>query len=53
MKEIKKIIKEVLEKTLKDKEDLYLDGVNSAMYKTYMRDEVYTYSIKFFKISLK
>lgn len=30
------------------KENLYSDGVNASKYKSYMRDEVYPYSIKFF-----
>jgi hypothetical protein len=33
--------------TIQAHEDLYNDGINSAKYKSAMRDEVYPYSIKF------
>lgn len=33
--------------TVEATEDLYKDGVNTAMYKGYMRDEVYPFGIKF------
>lgn len=34
--------------TVQAHEDLYEDGIASSNYKSYMRDEVYPYSIKFF-----
>ena len=34
--------------TSKGKEDLYKDGVNNSLYRGYMRDEVYPFSIRFY-----
>lgn len=33
--------------TVEATEDLYKDGINSALYKGYMRDEVYSFGIRF------
>ena len=35
-------------KTVKANEDLYKNGINTSLYKGYMRDETYPFSIRFF-----